>query len=60
MTTPTLDPRLLELLELHQDLTLRRLADPDPEERDCLTEQMESVRQRMREIEDDNRVPAST
>jgi len=38
---PFLDPRLLELLELHQALTVRRLDDPDPEERDRLTAQME-------------------
>ena len=36
-----LDPRLLELLELHQAPTVRRRDDPDPEERDRLTAQKE-------------------
>lgn len=56
----TLDPRLLELLELHQALTMLRLTEQDPEKRDRLTVQMGTVRKRMGEIEDSNRVTAST
>ncbi len=51
MTTTTLDPRVRELLELHESLTRQRLSEPNPTEQGRIGVQMECVRQRISEIE---------
>ncbi len=51
MTTATLDPRIREALEHHEELTRQRLTEQNPAEWGRLTAQMSAVRLRILELE---------